>query len=108
MPVRVFLAISTPFKLIIINFSIGFLGHPSSGHFDPSLALPLAVGAVLRGFAGTQFTVKIQPKKLKVIFGATSLLVAIIMVINAYPIIKKYLNLLFLLYPRFRHLYFRL
>ncbi|MBS3771909.1 MAG: sulfite exporter TauE/SafE family protein [Bacteroidales bacterium] len=80
---RVFLAISTPFKLIIINHSAGFLGHLSTGHFDPSLALPLAVGAALGGFIGTQLTVNIQPKKLKVIFAVTSLLAAVIMVVNA-------------------------
>ncbi|MBS3807519.1 MAG: sulfite exporter TauE/SafE family protein [Bacteroidales bacterium] len=61
----------------------GFLGHLSTGHFDPSLALPLAATGAIGGFLGPQLTVKIQPQKLKVIFAATSLLATIIMVVNA-------------------------
>ncbi|MFW6100943.1 MAG: sulfite exporter TauE/SafE family protein [Bacteroidota bacterium] len=77
------IAVGTSTTLVMITASAGFLGHLSTGHFDPSLALPLAFGAVIGGFIGTQLTVKIQPKKLKVIFAATSLLAAVIMVVNA-------------------------
>jgi len=77
------IAVGTSTTLVMITASAGFLGHLSTGHFDPSLALPLAAAGAIGGFLGTQLTVKIQPKKLKVIFAATSLLAAIIMVINA-------------------------
>jgi len=80
-PMRI--AVGTSTTLVMITASAGFLGHLSTGHFDPSLALPLAAAGAIGGFLGTQLTVKIQPKTLKVIFAVTSLLAAIIMVVNA-------------------------
>ncbi|MDA3816996.1 MAG: TSUP family transporter [Prolixibacteraceae bacterium] len=58
------------------------MGHLTSGHFDASLAIPLAIAAALGGYLGTHLTVKVSPKKLKFIFAFTSLLAAIIMVLN--------------------------
>ncbi len=61
----------------------GLVGHLSTGHFNPSIAIPLAAAAAIGGFLGTKLTVHIPPKKLKVIFALTSLIAAIIMVVNA-------------------------
>ena len=66
----------------MITATAGFLGHLSTGHFEPNIAIPLAVAGALGGFLGTKLTLKINPKKLKLIFAITSLIAAIIMVIN--------------------------
>ena len=80
-PMRI--AVGTSTTLVMITATAGFLGHLSTGHFNPYIALPLAAAAAIGGFLGTKLTVYIQPKKLKVIFALTSLLAAIIMVVNA-------------------------
>lgn len=76
------IAVGTSTTLVIITATAGFLGHLSTGHFDASLAIPLAIAGALGGYLGTHLTVKISPKKLKLIFAFTSLLDAIIMVIS--------------------------
>jgi len=80
-PMRI--AVGTSTTLVMVTATAGFLGHLSTGHFDPSLAIPLAIAGAIGGFLGTKLTVHIQPKKLKIIFALTSLLAAIIMVVNA-------------------------
>lgn len=77
-------AVGTSTTLVTITASAGFLGHLSSGHFDYKLALPLAVAGLIGGIIGAKLTLKVNPKKLKVLFALTSLLAAIIMVVNAY------------------------
>lgn len=76
------IAVGTSTTLVMVTASAGFLGHLSTGHFDPSLAIPLAIAGAIGGYLGTHMTVKIPPKKLKLIFTATSLLAALIMVFN--------------------------
>ena len=76
------IAVGTSTTLVMITATAGFLGHLSTGHFDPAVAIPLAVAGAIGGFLGTKLTVKIDSKKLKVIFALTSLLAAIIMVVN--------------------------
>jgi len=76
------IAVGTSTTLVMITASAGFLGHLSTGHFDPSLALPLAVAGAIGGYLGTHMTVNIPSKKLKLIFAGTSLLAALIMVLN--------------------------
>lgn len=76
------IAVGTSTTLVMITATAGFLGHLSTGHFDASLAIPLAIAGALGGYLGTHLTVKISPKKLKLIFAFTSLLAAIIMVIS--------------------------
>jgi uncharacterized membrane protein YfcA len=80
-PMRI--AVGTSTTLVMVTATAGFLGHLSTGHFDPSAAIPLAIAGAIGGFLGTKLTVHIQPSKLKIIFALTSLLAAIIMVVNA-------------------------
>ncbi len=80
-PMRI--AVGTSTSLVMITASAGFLGHLSTGHFQPSLAIPLAVAGVVGGYLGTHLTVKIPSKWLKLIFAGTSLLAAILMVLSA-------------------------
>lgn len=81
-PMRI--AIGTSTTLVMITATAGFLGHLTAGHFDPALAVPLAIAAGIGGFFGTKLTVNISPKKLKIIFAITSLLAAFIMVFRIY------------------------
>lgn len=76
------IAIGTSTTLVMITATAGFLGHLSTGHFDATLAIPLAIAGAIGGYLGTQLTVKIPSKKLKLIFAGTSLLAALIMVLN--------------------------
>ncbi len=80
-PMRI--AVGTSTTLVMITATAGFLGHLSTGHFDPSVAIPLAIAGAIGGFLGTKLTVHIQPRKLKIIFALTSLLAATIMVVTA-------------------------
>lgn len=78
------LAVGTSTTLVMITATAGFLGHLSSGHFDYTLALPLAAAGLVGGIIGARLTLKFKPKNLKVIFSLTSLIAAVIMVINAF------------------------
>lgn len=76
------IAVGTSTTLVMITATAGFLGHLSTGHFDASLAIPLAIAGAAGGYLGTHLTVKIPSKKLKLIFAGTSLLAALLMVLN--------------------------
>jgi hypothetical protein len=76
------IAVGTSTTLFMITATAGFLGHLSTGHFDASLAIPLAIAGAAGGYLGTHLTVKIPSKKLKLIFAGTSLLAALLMVLN--------------------------
>jgi len=80
-PMRI--AVGTSTTLVMITASSGFLGHLSSGHFDYRLALPLAAAGLIGGVIGAHLTLKFKPVNLKILFAATSMVAAIIMVINA-------------------------
>ena len=77
------IAVGTSTTLVMVTASAGFLGHLSSGHFDYKLAIPLAFAGLIGGFIGAKLALKFKPKKLKLIFAATSFIAAVIMVINA-------------------------
>lgn len=72
-------AVGTSTTLVTITAAAGFLGHLSTGHFDASLALPLAAGGLAGGFVGALLALKSRPKGLKVLFAITSLVAAAIM-----------------------------
>lgn len=76
-------AVGTSTTLVMITASAGFLGHLSSGHFDIGIALPLALAGLIGGLIGARMTLKIKPAVLKIIFAATSLTAAVIMVMHA-------------------------
>lgn len=80
--VPMYIAVGTSTTLVMITATAGFLGHLSTGHFDASLAFPLAIAGAIGGYLGTHLTVKIPSKKLKLIFAGTSLLAALIMILN--------------------------
>ena len=61
---------------------MGFIGHSLNGDFNPSLAIPLSIIAILGGVIGGKFALKSKPKNLKTIFAITNLVAAIVMIIN--------------------------
>ncbi len=78
------IAVGTSTSLVLVTASAGFLGHLSSGHFDYKLALPLAFAGLIGGILGAKLTLKFKPRKLKIVFALTSVIAALLMIINAY------------------------
>lgn len=78
------IAVGTSTTLVLVTATAGFLGHLSSGHFDYRLALPLALAGLIGGIIGAKLTLKFKPKNLKIVFALTSIIAAILMIINAY------------------------
>ena len=76
-------AVGTSTTLVMITASAGFLGHLSSGHFDASMALPLAAAGLIGAVIGARWAMKFKPRNLKLLFAATSFIAAVIMVVNA-------------------------
>lgn len=83
-PVQV--AVGTSTTLVLVTATSGFLGHLSSGHFDFRIAWPLALAGLIGGMLGARLTFKIKPKKIKFLFAITSLIAAILMLINAFHV----------------------
>jgi uncharacterized protein len=68
----------------MITASAGFLGHLSTGHFSYRLAIPMVLAGLIGGIIGAKITLKFKPKNLKVIFALTSIIAAILMIINTF------------------------
>lgn len=77
-------AIGTSTTLVMITASAGFLGHLSTGHFSYHLAIPLALAGLIGGIIGAKLTLRFKPKNLKIIFALTSIIAAILMIINTF------------------------
>jgi uncharacterized membrane protein YfcA len=77
------IAVGTSSAMVAATALMGFIGHAAKGHFDPTLAIPLAVVAVIGGIIGGKFALKTKPKNLKVIFAITTIVAAGFMLINA-------------------------
>lgn len=74
------IAVATSTSLVLITATAGFLGHLTTGHFNFKIALVLAIFAVIGSLIGSQLTLKTKPKVLKIIFSATSMIAAFIMI----------------------------
>jgi len=72
-------AIATASTLVAVSALFGFAGHVISGHFDYTLAVPLAIGGSIGGLIGGSIAIKSKPKLLKILFAVTTLAAAIIM-----------------------------
>ena len=77
------LAVGTSTTMVAATAFMGFVGHTISGHFDASLAIPLAVAAAIGGLIGGKMALKTKPKRLKQLFAYTTLAASIVMVMNA-------------------------
>ncbi len=82
MNVPMHIAVGTSTTLVSLSAAAGFFGHLSAGVFDPHLALPLALGGIIGGFAGAKMALKSKPRNLKYLFAGTQLVASVIMIIN--------------------------
>lgn len=82
MSVPMQVAVGTSTSLVFISAAAGFFGHLGAGLFDFSLALPLAIGGMIGGFAGAKIALKSKPKNLKYLFAGTQIIASVIMIIN--------------------------
>lgn len=76
------IAIGTSSAMVAATALMGFLGHSLNGDFNPKLAIPLTLFAIVGGLLGSKFAVKSKPKNLKLIFAITNLIAAVMMIIN--------------------------
>ncbi len=76
------IAIGTSSAMVAATALMGFLGHSVNGHFDPKLAIPLTIVAIIGGIIGSKYAIKSKPINLQKIFAVTNLIAAIIMIIN--------------------------
>jgi len=84
MAVPMHTAVGTSTALVTVSAAAGFLGHLGAGMFDFSLAIPLALGGMIGGFAGAKVALKSKPKNLKYLFAGTQFVASIIMIINIF------------------------
>lgn len=80
LPMKTSVTTATP--LVAISALLGFSGHALQGHFDPLIALPLAVVTVIGGLLGGIFALKSKPKSLKQLFAITNIIAALLIVLN--------------------------
>lgn len=76
------IAIGTSSAMVAATALMGFIGHSINGDFNPQLAIPLTIIAIIGGIIGSKYAIKSKPKNLKKIFAFTNLLAAILMIIN--------------------------
>jgi len=76
------IAVGTSSAMVAVTALMGFSGHMVNGSFNPALAIPLAVVAVVGGLIGSRYALKSKPKNLKAIFAATNLLAGLVMIIK--------------------------
>jgi uncharacterized membrane protein YfcA len=80
LPMRASVTTATP--LVAVSALMGFSGHLFQGHFNPYLAVPLAVVTVIGGFLGGRFALKTTPMNLKLLFAVTNIAAALLIVLN--------------------------
>ncbi|MFA7109627.1 MAG: sulfite exporter TauE/SafE family protein [Sphaerochaetaceae bacterium] len=76
------IAVGTSSAMVAATALMGFIGHSLNGDFNPQLAIPLTIVAIVGGLIGSKYALKSKPKNLKKIFAVTNLLAAVMMIIN--------------------------
>ena len=77
------LAVGTASIMVAATAFSGFLGHAIHGTFNPAWALPIAGVAVIGGILGGRIALKTKPAYLKMLFAVTTIVAAILMMVNA-------------------------
>lgn len=79
-PMRI--AVGTATAILAATAFTGFLGNALQGGFDPALAIPCGVVAIVGGLIGGKIALKTKPKSLKNISGIITIIAAGIMMVN--------------------------
>lgn len=79
-PIRI--AVGTSSAMVAVTALMGFIGHTLSGDFNPHIAIPLALFAVIGGLIGSKFSIRTTPQNLKRIFAYTTFAAAVFMAVN--------------------------
>jgi uncharacterized protein len=77
------IAVGSSALMIGITATTGFAGHAMTGHWNPKLALSLAVAVFIGAQIGARFSLKVNKKTLKKGFGYFLVAIAAIMVLKA-------------------------
>lgn len=76
-------AVGTATAMLAATALTGFAGNAMHGGFQPALAIPCGIVAVIGGLIGGKIALRTRPKNLKTISGIITIIAAIIMMINA-------------------------
>lgn len=76
-------AVGTATAMLAATAFTGLAGNALHGGFDPMLAIPCGIVAILGGVIGGRLALKTKSKKLKTLSGVITILAAIIMMLNA-------------------------
>lgn len=77
------MAVGTASIMVAATALSGFLGQALHGSFNPGWALPIAGVAIGGGTLGGKIALKARPAYLKTLFALTTLVAAILMIVNA-------------------------
>jgi len=80
-PVRI--AIGTATTMLAATALTGFIGNALHGGFNPVLAIPCGIVAIIGGLIGGKIALKTKPKILRTISGILTIIAAIIMLLSA-------------------------
>jgi len=76
-------AVGTASAMVSATAFAGFFGHALQGSFNHNWAVPIAGLAILGGVLGGKIALRTKPKYLKTLFAVTTLVAAILMLVNA-------------------------
>lgn len=76
------IAIGTSSAMVAVTALMGLIGHSINGYFNPEIAIPLTIAAIVGGIVGGKFALKSKPKNLKKIFALTNLAAGITMIVS--------------------------
>lgn len=79
-------AVGTATAMLFATALTGFAGNALHGGFDPVLAIPCGIVAVIGGIIGSKLALKSKPKHLKTISGLITIVAAVIMFLNSLSI----------------------
>ncbi len=80
-PMRI--AVGTASAMVAATAFAGFTGHALHGSFNPAWAIPIAVVTIFGGILGGKIALKTKPKYLKTLFAVTTLIAALLMLVNS-------------------------
>jgi len=80
-PMRI--AVGTASAMVAATAFAGFLGHALHGSFNPAWAIPIAIVTIFGGVLGGKIALKTKSKYLKTLFAVTTLIAALLMIVNA-------------------------